>query len=342
MAVQHTAESKIASIMERVRNLLARADHPNTPVEEANVCRERAEKLMTQYRLDSIEEATSAGAQITVAWRTFRVPFSAEFRASYGMIVSYVIHHFDCRGARQRAWDETAMDFVDEFVIAGIQADLDLIDMLITSCLAAFSNNLEPKVQDDLTPEANALRMRKAGMERNRIARILLGDWQTTNEMKAKTRKVTAMVKAEAARRGENVDDLFGRGNNIATYRTTFADAFTTEIWYRLNRMALSRSTEGTVVLGSLKAKVDEAFYERFPQYRPAEPKAAVESYREPNADCVKCAKAKSGYCRDHQWLKPSTAKPQERAWSAAGYVRGQNAARTVDLGRHGTGRLEG
>lgn len=342
MAVQHTTESKIASIMERVRNLLARADHPNTPVEEANIARERAEKLMTQYRLDSIEEATTAGAQVTVSWRTFRVPFSAEFRSSYGMIVSYVIRHFDCRGARSMVFDDVAMDYVDEYVVAGIQADLDFIDMLITSCLAAFSNNLEPKVLDDLSPEANALRMRKAGMERNRIARVLLGDWQTTNEMKAKTRKVTAMVKAEAARRGENVEDLFGRGTNIATYRKSFAEAFTTEIYYRLARMAQSRGAEGTVVLGSLKAKVDEAFYERFPQYRPQPSAGAIGTFRSPNEDCDKCAKAKSGYCREHGYLKPSTARPQERAWSAAGSARGAAAARSVDLGRHGTSALDG
>lgn len=55
--------------------------------------------------------------------------------------------------------------------------------------------------------------------------------------------------------------------------------------------------------------------------------------YRDPRADCEKCQKAKSGYCRDHSYLRPSYAAPRERAWSPAGDRAGRAAARSIDLG---------
>lgn len=64
-------------------------------------------------------------------------------------------------------------------------------------------------------------------------------------------------------------------------------------------------------------------------------------TYSDPRADCEKCQKAKSGYCRDHAYLRPSTARYRERSHNYAGEAAGRAAARSVDLGGGPRGRLE-
>jgi hypothetical protein len=63
-------------------------------------------------------------------------------------------------------------------------------------------------------------------------------------------------------------------------------------------------------------------------------------TYQDPREGCEKCQRAKSGYCRDHSYLRPSTAQYRERAHSPAGERAGRAAARSVDLGRGPRGRL--
>lgn len=63
-------------------------------------------------------------------------------------------------------------------------------------------------------------------------------------------------------------------------------------------------------------------------------------AYSDPRENCSKCQKAKSGYCRDHSYLRPSTARTPERAHNRAGERAGRNAARSVDLGSGGPRRL--
>lgn len=63
-------------------------------------------------------------------------------------------------------------------------------------------------------------------------------------------------------------------------------------------------------------------------------------AYSDPRDDCAKCQKAKSGYCRDHSYLRPSTARYRETAWNPAGERAGRSAARDVDLGPGGNKSL--
>jgi hypothetical protein len=186
---------------------------------------------------------------------------------------------------------------------------------------------MEPKYNPALSESENAYNMRSAGMEGRRIAMAIYG-----REDKPLRVKVRNMFRAEAAARGESVEGLSGRGANVATFRESYADGFQYEAGVRLRRMKMSSGDTGALVLKSRKDEVDEAFYAKYPNYRP---QAFVDAPAIGNAqrDCEKCKKAKSGYCREHQYLKPSTARYRERSFSGAGYARGQTAAQSVDLG---------
>lgn len=329
-------------ILEQVRNLLARADHPNTPAPEAELSRARAEKMMAKYR---IAEATAvAHGEVVMApeWRTmFICNLDSEFRNHYAGIARAIVEHVGGRSRFHTAYDEALGDYVYRMDVVGYVSDLRFMEVLLSTSMLAFSTRLEPKYHPEESPESNAYRMRLAGMERRRIADILLGTAGTVNEMKAKNRKVTAFIKAGAKEAGADASEVLGRGNSVKTYRTSYADGFWYEFTSRLARMRIQSGLEGNeIVLSNRADNVDEAFYEKFPEYRPAKAAGAVGGATAgwARSECEKCQKAKGGFCRDHSYLKPRAAK--DRPFNHLAASKGRQAAREVNLGGKGGGSL--
>jgi hypothetical protein len=151
---------------------------------------------------------------------------------------------------------------------------------------------------------------------------------------KSLNKRVSQIFTAESLKRGEDPSILLGRGNNVSTFRASYAEAFTDTVWSRLLRMRHARSQDTTsLVLADVKARVDEVFYEKFPYFRPVPAGTPGAAYVSPTENCERCQNAKSGYCREHNYLKPSNAAVKERPYSRAGWDRGERAAESVDLG---------
>lgn len=313
------------NILDKVRKLLALADHPNTSETESNAFRQKADALMFKYR---IEEATLiASGRITTNanvpnWRTVEVAnYGSEFSSYYQKIAMVVAQHV---GARIK------FDYSEGMLTAnlcGYTADLMYAEVLMTSCILEFGKRMEPKVDPSLSDAENAYTLRAGGWERKRIARVLFGEWDSENEMKAKNRKVTKLIRQWAVEIGEDPDELLGRGNNIAAYRLSYSHGFVDQIHMRLYRMRTANGEESAgLVLADRSERINEAFYEKYPSMRPSE---SVQ------AKCEKCKKAKSGYCREHSYMKP---RYRTVRGNAAGNARGRNAALHVDLGPNATG----
>lgn len=313
------------NILDKVRKLLALADHPNTSDIESDIFRQKADALMFKYR---IEEATLiasgrlSGEKNMPNWRTMEIAdYTSEFASYYQSMARTIALHV---GARAK------FDYIDGMLVVnmcGYLADLMYAEVLTTSCILEFSKRMEPKVDPSLSNAENAYTLRAGGWERKRIAKVLFGDWETENEMKAKNRKVTALIKAHAAAIGEDPDELLGRGNNIAKYRLSYSHGFVDQISLRLMRMRQAHGEGGTgLVLADRSERINEAFYEKYPSMRPTE---SVQF------KCDKCKAAKSGYCREHSYLK---TRYRTVRGNAAGAARGRNAALHVDLGPNATG----
>lgn len=321
------------NIMRKVRGLLANADDPATPPAAAVTFREKAEALMFKYKIEALTAApTATVARPVPVWKTFWVcRRNNEWSNFYAGIAREAMHQDDIRYMLHSRLNEDDGHTWLVYDAVGYEPDLEYADLLMTNAMQAFGRNLEPKVDPTESDAANALRLRRGGMERRRIAMALFGGWTTENEMKAKNRKVTNLIKKEAERIGqpELIRDLLGRGGaNIATYRKSYASGFYWTLNDRMRTKKVQDATEEqTLVLASAKDAVAEAFYERYPSARP---KAAVSSSASTYDDCAKCKAAKSGYCREHSWLRPK--KHRETAYSYAGQRAGADAARTVDL----------
>ena len=310
----------LGKVMDRIRKLLALADHPNTPPHEADNARQRADAMMFQYR---IEEATAVAGGLygddehgmKPIWRVLHLSgISTEFFQSYRSIGNVIVNHVGAQVVFTFEQGESVMD------ACGYKSDLMYADVLLTSCLLEFGKRLEPKYDANLSDAENIYILRSAGMERRRISALVFGPWETENEMKAKNRKVTKIFKAEAERRGEDPSALLGRGNSVKTYRSSYADGFVSQLHQRLYRMRSAHGQEsGAIVLADRSERVKEAFYEKYPQYRPAEV--------DPNAPAPKIRYRK---------FKPRPHNPDA-------FNRGGVAALNVDLGRNptGTGRVD-
>lgn len=321
-------------ILATIAALLARADHPNTPIPEAELSRTRAEKLMTKYRIAEATAVESGEVILAPVWRRiFVCTYDSEFRNHYYSLATALVDHVGGRYKPTIDHSEAAGGTSYFLDVCGYDSDLRYMELLNSATMLAFSDRLEPKFHPNESLASNAYRMRLAGMERNRIAKVLLGNWTTTNEMKQKTRKVTSLIKEGAALVDADPSEVLGRGNSVKTYRSSYADGFYSEFMSRLRRMRIQDGLEAnTLVLSNRKGNVDEAFYERFPAYRPVETKGEIGGAQA--SKCSRCQKAKSGYCKDHSYLRPRKHNP--RPFNGAAAEKGRAAARAVNLG--GTG----
>ena len=319
---QTSVDDKFEKILRQVRGLLANAEHPNTPPEMADSYRAKAEALMLKYRIEEatmVQQGIGTGAPLTPVWLRLSLnDITSEYGIYYRQIGGAVIHHVGAKAVID--YDYKSGSAILE--ACGFSTDLRYADLLLTSCLLEFGKRLEPKPDPNATDEENAWNLRAAGWERKRIARELFGDWTTENEMKAKNRKVTNLIKKHGAAIGEDASALLGRGNNMVTFRESYAAGFVNTINSRLWRMREQATAEtgGALVPVSRKEAVEEAFYGKYPQYRPKP--------FDPNAPAPKAVKI---------------PKQREKSINMRAYDRGRTAAYSVDLGPNGSGRrIEG
>lgn len=330
-------ESKLDNILRKVQGLLAKADHPNTPPAEADTARNMAEALMLKYRIEESQLGAATTTTIGPVWRTIRVGRTGgEFIWSYRDILGTIIDHFDIRGViltqRETDPDGTWASYYDADVV-GYESDLRFVEAMFTAASLEFGKRLEPKYDPELSEQVNAYLMRSAGMEGRRIAQAIYG-----RDDKHLRPKVRAMFKAEAVARGEDPDVLLGKGINVKAFRKDYADGFCAELWSRLRRVRQATAEDRkSLVLAGRKNAIDEAFYGKYPTMKPQP--TTTPRIGTGQDTCPKCAKAKSGYCREHMYLKPKASRSRQTNWAA--FDRGSSAARQVDLGYKNT-KVEG
>lgn len=329
--VNEISDEALERLLKRVQGLINKADSTEFP-DEAKLLRDKAEALMWKYRIDAatLGSLDTDGGGVVPEWRTITVcNADSEFRGYYRSVLGHVLSHFECRGVFRYEGDEQVAECV------GFRGELRMAEAVYTSCMLAFGMKMEPVVQPDLSEQENAYLLRSAGVEGWRIAALLWPDVEPGPDGKPPKGlrvKARGLFKKEAIARGEDPNVLLGKGNSVANYREDFATGFTNEIWHRLAGMRVSRAeVSAGLVLAGQKEAVDEMLYERYPHLNPAN--HAKVKWVDPTANCPKCKAAKSGYCREHGYLKPRMGTSRQRAFNAAAYDRGGTAAQAVDLG---------
>jgi hypothetical protein len=289
-------------IMRKVQAMLDRADHPNTPEGEADVCRAKAEKWMAEYRIEESELIASGALNDEIhrpgSKHIVVCPAESPYMNDYWRIMVTVAAHVGARVHYKFAFKEGTLEYMLYGVIVGYEADIRFAEALFTNARLLFGDRMEPKVNPNLSDEDNVYRLRSSGMERIKIAKVMgYGDTGSA------TAKVTRLYKRACEARGED-PILTGRGMSVVVFREQYAKGFTTEFQSRCYRAhQAADSTGGALVLADRKDRINDAFYELFPDLRPD--KVAV---------------------RDNKPAKRRKAwtKADERRWEQANSAAGQ------------------
>lgn len=320
--------------------LLANAENEGNTEAARQAYRNKAEELMREYRVEQEDAlATDPGSTLPIVKRIVLLGTYNAFRAQYfRSIFQNLADHAEC---------EVFMHWVngegEVAEVAGYEGDVRYLEFLWTAAHLMFSTRIDPTWSEERTEAENIFYLRNAGIERREIADKA---WGAGSGLVAANRsKVQRIYLREAARRGEEARAT-GLGFNTRMYREAYAREFVGTLNERLwlARQAVN-AARGVVTLAGRTERVREALWAAFPQLRPrprTEASATV-VYRAPNADCKRCSRAKSGYCREHDWLKPRQATQADRArWdreensasARAGRASGRHAAEGVHLTR--------
>lgn len=223
-------------------------------------------------------------------------------------------------------------------VVVGYEGDVRYAQFLYTAAYLMFATRIDPVWDPSLAEAENIWRLRNAGIERRKIADLA---WHNGHEAKART-KVQRIYLRECAVRGEEARAA-GLGHQTSVYREAYAQSFVTTLATRL-RMAreATDAAAGGLVLHGRSDRVDEAFYGHFPYMRP-EPRTEVVVVVDTEGECERCAKNKSGHCRNHpalRWSQADERRYQSRTHSPsarAGQASGRTAAEGVAIRQTGS-----
>lgn len=287
-----------------IRSLLALAEHPNTPVEEARQAQAKAEGLMREYRVSEEEAlAVDPGSVLPI---TFKIVLRSAGQGG-SELTSYVYDIFGliARHCGVRFHINRLADWSTEATVVGYEGDVRYAEFLWTASYLMFSTRIDPTWSPNRSEDDNIFMLRQAGIPRGQIADMAWGNGKDA----AARSKVQRIYVRECARRGET-PLATGLGFQSSSYRTAYADSFVTTLSSRL-RVArdAANSVAGLPVHHGRQERVDEAFYGVFPKLRPDT--SPVPAWVDPRTECPKCAKAKSGACNDHSYMR-------ERAWTQA------------------------
>lgn len=311
----------------KIQALLANANDESLPEAARATYRAKAEQFMDTYRIAEEEALASDEASSKPILRRVRVTTrDARLSVYYQATFTVIARH--CGVRHTFAWDN---GYVADVV--GYEGDVRYAEFLWTSALLMFSTRIDPRWDDAVSEDENVWRLRNAGIQRRVIADRA---WGNGSDAAARS-KVQRIYVRECKARGEAIRAA-GLGHQTDTYRQAYAQSFQETLSYRLREARdAADSVRGGLVLHGRSDRVDEAFYDYFPSLRP---RPATPAPSGPGEPCPRCAKAKSGHCRDHPSYLPT--KSDLRRWdrmanspsAAAGQASGRDAAAGVIIQR--------
>ena len=264
-------------ILEQVQALLARAEHPNTPEPERELCFERANKLITRHALDEaiIRSRQTAEERRRPVTEKFRWMEKASSFAPYlRTILSEICETNRCRAIIHPA--------TYEVTVVGFKEDVSWVQMLYMNCYFTFLSKMFPKWNDELGYDENVYNFKIAGYKWPAINDTAVKhghEDHSRSKWNYETHKydysIGGAVIAAYKRHAKKVGDT----NRVQTqrhsaYRMSFAEAFARRVSSRLEQMReeaarMSESAPGMML--AIRNDVDDMFYELFPNMNPEE-----------------------------------------------------------------------
>lgn len=283
---------KTTKVMQLVRDLLARAEHPNTPAPEQELCFQRAHKLMLQHAID---EAALRSSQTTQERRKPVVrewgwmDKGSEYSAYLRSMLDGIVRTNRC---------EAVIGTPDwkSVTLVGFSEDADWCEMLYTSVYYSFLRSLFPKWNKELTIENNIYVFKKAGYKWQDIWNVMVSDHYGIRDLHITkhsyigpeeyyteelglpvppTKKGMDWMFRQYRKHARSIGDTqHVKTQRFDAYRLSFAEAYAATINARLEAMRETNAeaaaeTSNLPALRAIEEDVNEALWDKFPSMHP-------------------------------------------------------------------------
>lgn len=328
---------ELNTVLERVRKLVAIAEHPGTGVEEANAARQMADSLMLKYAIEQAELDASRPAPQRAKPGIIDIDLTPDYD-----LVGYVAQLAascarTCR-CKIRQYTKWTNEAGYRSTVYGFESDLRYFEVLYTTLRLHMIGALRPKVDPARSLEDNAYELHKAGLNWLEIA----GEygWKKARDIQPEDTQPVMYVNAKLGERKSNwtVGSHYkracqrackARGEKVLsipasaseTFRRSAAQGYVARMRGRLSKLESGREagTGAELVLANAANDLNAFFKEQNPD---------MFKEAEDVPECPNCKKAKSGHCRAHPAMRF-----REQAFSDAGYSAGVRQANSADLG---------
>ena len=272
---------ELSDALRKVRALIERSEHPDTPAGEAASCRAKADAIMEKYAIQEWEALKSGGAT-GLKPDKIKIDIGEEddlFLDRMAHFVNIIANY--CRS--QSIWMKGSgrKGFRKEYCfIYGYQSDLRYFELLYTTLYLHLSGAMFPKPDPSLTMAENAYSFREAGL--NWIDIAFAWGWyevpreegearnvyvnRETSERASWARSVGRIKKAaleEYARRGETPIKIAPAAS--LNYRYNAVDGYVARMEQRLREQMNQRGVGTEIILRDRSQNIAAAIAEDFP-----------------------------------------------------------------------------
>lgn len=252
-------------VLRKVRALVARAEHPETPEAEAKAASEMADALMLKYAIDEAtidkgrpEAQRSKPSSIDVA-----LTGDNTLIAYMGFLAEQVAKHCNCLIRTYRHYDYTEHTWMAR--VYGFESDLRWFEIMYTTLRLHMVGALRPKIDPALSMGENAYNLHHAGQNWQEIAHLAgwrgpvtsrpgeascMYEHEATGERRSYAQAVLQYKKAyqaEVRKRGEEGVRIPPAGGE--TFRRSSAEGYARRIEQRLREMREHRQIGSALAL---------------------------------------------------------------------------------------------
>jgi Protein of unknown function (DUF2786) len=328
-------------MLRKIRSMLDRADHPNTPPEEAATARRMADDLMLKYSIEAYEVAYAApaGTREKPALREYRYfvdtsPYSRDELEQVAWLFASM-----CAYCRVKVGFHGVM----YSKVVGFERDLDLLDFMFTRIRMHISNTIDPQGDPSMSWVENLAYLKEAGKKWKDIHTVLrrLPDYPYRDKEWGYNGRPWAPALTNAYTKFCKENGRHRVYDSPQVWRRSFMEGYVSEVRTRIRQMQVANNEireEFAIVLANVEDDLNAALYEQFPHLKP----------HPSDCDCDGCHRCQSPQCRRPRCVE--ARKPQhyrqarlvEQKFSHAANQAGRRAGAKADLSRGEMGGQKG